>query len=102
MEQIARRMFASTEESVGTFYWPRELEAGADVMFRRPANDESARGIEEICEQELAWLARSILAGGKTGEDALLAVARETGLARLRATSRSRLELALVAAISLR
>ena len=102
VEQIARRMFASTEESVGTFYWPRELEAGADVMFRRPANDESARGIEEICEQELAWLARSILAGGKTGEDALLAVARETGLARLRATSRSRLELALVAAISLR
>ena len=99
VEQIARKMFATTEESVGTFYWPRELAAGADVAFRWPVDDEGARGVEEICEQELVWLARSVFTEGKTGEDALLLMAREMGLARLRAASRSRLEVALEAAM---
>jgi hypothetical protein len=82
VEQVARKLFACTEESVGAFYWPRGLEAGADVAFRRPPDDDSARGLD----------------GGKTGEDALLAMARELGLARVRTASRSRLEAALAAA----
>jgi hypothetical protein len=102
VEQIACQLFASTEESVGSFYWPRELAAGADVAFRWAVDDESARGVEEICEQELVWLARSALTEGKTGEDALLVMAREMGLARLRAASRSRLEVALAAAMRAR
>lgn len=100
VEQVARKLFAWTEEPVGAFYWPRGLEPGADVAFRRPPDDESARGVEEICQQELACLARWVLAGGKTGEDALLAMARELGLARVRTASRSRLETALAAARS--
>lgn len=100
VEQVARQLFATTEESVGTFYWPRDLAAGAEATYRWPADEDSARGVEEICEQELLMLARSVIASGKTAEDALLAMAREMGLARLRTASRSRLEVALAAAMS--
>jgi hypothetical protein len=100
VEQLARKLFAWTEEPVGAWFKPARPIEGADVAFRRPPDDESARGVEEICQQELACLARWVLAGGKTGEDALLAMARELGLARVRTASRSRLETALAAARS--
>lgn len=100
VEQIAQQLFSSTEESCGTFYWPRGVEGGAEVAFRWPEDDESARGVEEICEQELASLARWVLASGKSGEDALVAMAREIGLLKLRAASRGRLEAMLAAARS--
>ena len=98
VEQIARQHFATTEESVGTFYWPRELAAGAAVAFRWPASEEGARGVAEICEQELLTLARWTVNSGKSGEDAVIAMAREVGLLQLRAASRGRLEAALVKA----
>ncbi len=98
VEQIARKMFATTEESVGTFYWPREMTAGAEVAFRWLASEEGARGVAEICEQELLTLARWTLNSGKSGEDAVIAMAREVGLLQLRAASRGRLEAALVKA----
>lgn len=51
--------------------------------------------MEEICLQELVALAHHIKGGGKTGEDAVIAMAREVGLLRLRSASRLRLEEAL-------
>jgi very-short-patch-repair endonuclease len=98
VEQIARKLFSSTDDAAGTFYWQQDVVAGAEVTFRRPADDESARGVEEICEQELVSLARGVLASGRSGEDALISMAREIGLSKLRVASRGRLEAALVAA----
>jgi very-short-patch-repair endonuclease len=95
VEQIARRLFKTSEEAGGTFYWPREVEPCKEVTFRWPTNDDSTRGVEEICEAELLSLARLVLQRGHSGQDALIAMARELGLQRLREASRSRLELAL-------
>ncbi|WP_425319148.1 DUF3320 domain-containing protein [Rhodoferax fermentans] len=92
VEQIARRLFKTTEEAAGTFYWPREVEPCREVTFRWPTNDDSTRGVEEICEAELLSLARLVLQRGHSGQDALIAMARELGLQRLREASRGRLE----------
>jgi very-short-patch-repair endonuclease len=98
VEQLARERFASTEEAAGTFFWPDNAIPGTEVNFRWPANEDSARGVEEICEQELLSLACWVIDAGKTGEEALITMARELGLLKLRAASRGRLETALVQA----
>ena len=98
VEQIARRLFKTTEEAGGTFYWPLEVEPCSELAFRWPANDDRTRGVEEICEAELLSLARLVLQRGHSGQDTLIAMARELGLQRLREASRSRLELALTKA----
>lgn len=98
VEQIARRLSEFTEETGGTFYWPKSVWVAADVAFRWPTGDDSARGVEEICEFELVSLARWVLARGRSGEEALVAMARELGLLKLRSSSRGRLEAALQAA----
>jgi hypothetical protein len=100
VENIARVRFGATEEAGGTFYWPQGVAIGSDLVFRTAADDESTRGVAEICEQELLSLARRILAAGKTGEGAVVAMARELGLASLRSSTRARLEAVLVAANS--
>jgi very-short-patch-repair endonuclease len=97
VEQIAQRNFANSKEAAGTFYWAAGVLPGAEVPFRWPADDESARSVEQICTQEIVSLARWVLGTGQTGEDALIAMARELGLARLRAASRARLEAVLAA-----
>lgn len=96
VESIAQRLFKTTEESVGSFYWPRGMEPTSDVSFRWPTDDESTRGVEEICDAELVSLARLVLKGGHSGQEALVAMARELGLQRLREASRGRLEAALM------
>jgi very-short-patch-repair endonuclease len=98
VEQIARRLFDATEEAGGTFYWPRGVDPQAEFGFRWPSDEDSARGVEEICEPELVSLARWVLGRGRSGEEALVAMAREIGLLKLRAASRGRLESALKAA----
>lgn len=98
VEQLAQKRFASTEEAAGAFYWPDVVIPGTEVAFRWPANEDSARGVEEICEQELLSLARWVIGAGRTGEEALVAMARELGLLKLRAASRGRLEMALLQA----
>jgi very-short-patch-repair endonuclease len=98
VEQLARLRHGSTEEPGGTYYWPLGLASGSDFAFRGPGDEDAARGVEEICEQELVALARGILATGKAGEDALIAMARELGLSKLRAASRGRLEVVLALA----
>ena len=96
VEQIARRLFKTTEEAGGTFYWPLEVEPCSELAFRWPTNDDSTRGVEEICEAELLSLARLVLQRGHSGQDALIAMARELGLQRLREANRGRLELTLM------
>lgn len=99
VEQRAADLFASTEEDgVGTFYWPKHMEPGSAVPYRAPLEEGVSRGVEEICLQELVSLARRIRDQGLYGDEALIAMARELGLQRLRAASRGRLETALVAA----
>jgi hypothetical protein len=92
VEQIARRLFDSTEEAGGTFYWPRGVDTQSEFAFRWPHDEDNVRGVEEICESELVSLARWVLQRRHSGQDALVAMARELGLQRLREASRSRLE----------
>jgi very-short-patch-repair endonuclease len=96
VDRLAFGQFATTrEEDAGTFYWPQDVAPGSPVSFRRPLDDSSARGVEEICLQELASLASAIRAQGLSGEAAMITMARQVGLLRLRAASRGRLEAAL-------
>jgi len=95
IERIAQQQFKTTEEVVGTFYWPRELEPSEEVPFRWPIDEDSTRGVEEICDAELFSLARHVFRRGLSEQDALIAMARELGLQRLREASRGRLERAL-------
>lgn len=92
VETLAKRLFKTTEEVSGTFYWPPGLEPSSEVAFRWPTDDDSTRGVEEICEAELLSLARLVLQRGQSRQEALVVMARELGLQRLRETSRGRLE----------
>ena len=96
---LAASAHRSTSEEGGTFFWPSDLEPGAVIGFRRAAED-SARSVDEVCLQELTALARDVLATGLTAEAAVLAMARELGLQRLRAASRGRFEEAMARACS--
>jgi len=95
IEYIAKQRFTCTEEAAGCFYWPDGTTPDIAVAFRWPADEDSVRSVEEICEQELLSLARKIINSGRSGEDALVSMAREIGLGRLRAASRERLGRAL-------
>lgn len=92
VEQLAKRSCATTEEPAGSFYWPATVQFRETVPFRWPANDDSIRSVEEICEQELRSLAQWVMAQGKQGDEAVIAMAREVGLSRLREASRGRLQ----------
>lgn len=96
IESLAAADYLTSEEDgVGTFFWPRHIQPGEHVPFRWPTDESSARGVEEICLQELVALARQVKGAGKSGEDAVIAMAREVGLLRLRSASRQRVEEAL-------
>ena len=73
------------------------VDCKAEFAFRWPSDEDNVRGVEEICELELVSLARWVLGRGWSGEDALVAMAREIGLLKLRAASRGRLEAVLAA-----
>lgn len=94
IEALAAKLFRTTQEDVGTFYWPNGYGPETAVAFR-PAADDAARAVDEICMPELLTLAREILASGKVGDAAISAMARELGLHSLRAASRGRIEMAM-------
>jgi len=94
VEGVARKAFKTTEEDVGTFYWPTNLPPGTEVPFR-PAGADTQRSMDEVCMEELVVLARAAVEPTATDDENLVAMARELGLARLRAASRGRLEEAL-------
>ena len=89
--------FLTTKEEVGAFYWASGRGPDVPVTFRR-GPDESSRTVDEICMPELVALAREVLTTGRTGEAAIVAMARDLGLQRLRAASRGRFEAAIAKA----
>ena len=91
---IAAKLCRSTEEEVGVFFWPPGRDPEEEIQFRRAA-ESYTRSVDEVCVSELTALARGLLAAGNEGEAVVIAMARELGLTRLRATSRARLERAL-------
>lgn len=94
VETLAARQFKTTEEDVGTFYWPEAQNPDGPTAFRRPAED-AARAVDEICMPELAALAKKVMSDGSLGEGVITAMAREIGLHQIRAYSRGRLEKAI-------
>jgi hypothetical protein len=67
------------------------------VGFRR-ATEDNTRSVDEVCLPELVALAQEVLSSGLMADAAVLAMARELGLQRLRAASRSRFEAAMTQA----
>ena len=94
VEALAAKVFRTTEEDVGTFYWPAGLSPDGPVVFRRAVGD-AARAVDEISMEELAALAKTMIEAGSTGESSIAAMAREVGLHQIRAASRGRLEKAM-------
>ncbi|OGS93571.1 MAG: DNA helicase [Gallionellales bacterium GWA2_59_43] len=94
VDALAAKSHHVTREEVGIFYWGKERGPTLDVPFRR-ATGESVRTVDEICMPELIALGREILGRGKIGEAAIVVMARELGLQRLRAVSRGRVEAAM-------
>jgi very-short-patch-repair endonuclease len=95
VKELASKKFQVTREEAGVFYWPASMVAGQQAPFRYGAN----RAVDEICDEELVSLAADTLQQGRTGEAAVAAMAKETGMQRIRALSRARLERALRVAI---
>ena len=94
VEALAATAIRTIEEDVGTFYWAAARGPEIPIVFRRSA-DESVRAVDEICMPELVDLARFVVAGGKIGNVAIVAMARELGLQRTGAAIRKRLEIAI-------
>ena len=95
VSQIARARHRTTDEEVGMFYWPEHLDPATEVPFRVPADEDNVRAVDEISLQELASLARAVIARGAQGESTYTAMARALGLQKLGAASRARLALAM-------
>jgi very-short-patch-repair endonuclease len=93
--RLAQTLSHATKEDVGVFYWPEHLDPTEPLCFRRPADENNARPVDEICPQELAALAREVTTAGAQGEAALSKMAQALGLQQLRAASRVRLMKAL-------
>lgn len=89
---LTAKAFESTTDDLGVFYWPGTAGSDVDARFRSAGED--ARPVDEICIEELAALARQVLAKC-SGEAAVVAMAVELGLGRIRATTRARLHRAI-------
>jgi hypothetical protein len=87
----------STEEDVGVFFWANDRGPEVPLVFRGAPDVE--RSVEEICMAELVSLAKLVATEGKTGDNAVVAMAHQLGLHRVRATSRSRFEKAIELAL---
>lgn len=93
--QLAGLRYRTTEEEVGSFYWPQHLDPSTEPPFRAPADEDSIRSADEISLPELISLARQLRTQGVQGEAVYHAMARKLGLQQLRAVSRARLESAV-------
>jgi len=90
---MARSFLTSTDEDVGTFFWAQGRGPEIAVAFR--SGSEDGRAVDEICMAELMSLAAKVSAEGKVGDNAIIAMARELGLHRVRTVTRVRFEKAL-------
>ncbi|MFS2135766.1 DUF3320 domain-containing protein [Duganella sp. Dugasp56] len=96
VSSVARSFLTSTDEDIGTFFWAQGRGPDVLVVFRGGSGD--GRTVDEICMAELRSLAEKVSTEGKTGDSAILAMAHELGLQRVRAVTRARFERALSAA----
>ncbi|MDP1648969.1 MAG: DUF3320 domain-containing protein [Rubrivivax sp.] len=99
VEKLARRAYQTTDEDVGTFYWATSRGPGLPVPFRRAVGD-NTRAIDEVCMPELVDLARQVWTKATSTDDAILEMARQVGLQRLRSTSRGRFQKAMDQALA--
>ena len=85
-----RTRYSSRNFQISAIVFPidAEFSLGGSVSL-------NLRGIEEICQAELLSLARWLRGQGKSGEEALLVMAHEIGLRKLKTASRARLEAVL-------
>jgi hypothetical protein len=97
VSSIAMACLKSTEEDVGVFFWANDRGPEVPLVFRGAPDVE--RSVEEICMAELVSLAKLVATEGKTGDNAVVAMAHQLGLHRVRATSRSRFEKAIELAL---
>lgn len=96
VEQIARACFRShEEEQTGIFFWPSHIEEDTAVVFRRPGDDESVRGMAEICLAEIRALVDEMTQRGHEAEALIYAVAKEAGVSKLAHAGRQRIERAM-------
>jgi very-short-patch-repair endonuclease len=93
VSSIALTCLKSTEEDVGMFFWANDRGPDVPLVFRGAPDVE--RSVEEICMAELVALAKLVAMEGRTGDNAVVAMAHRLGLHRVRAASRSRFEKAL-------
>lgn len=96
VSDIAGRDHRITLETEGTFYWPSHYETDGQVRFRRPSDGESFRSVDEISLSELESLARHLINSGTPSNALLQSMAKEIGLQKVSAQSRTRLEQATV------
>ncbi|HHF0074069.1 TPA: DUF3320 domain-containing protein [Pseudomonas aeruginosa] len=92
VSRLAEQTHRKTAEDVGDFYWPSHLEDDSAVSFRKAADSDSLRGVDEISQKELEALAREVLARGELADNLLYAMARAIGLQKVSAQSKQRLE----------
>lgn len=93
VSSIALSCLKSTEEDVGVFFWANDRGPEVPLVFRSAPDVE--RSVDEICMAELVALAKLVTMEGKTGDNAVIAMAHRLGLHRVRAASRNRFEKAL-------
>ncbi|NWD75738.1 DUF3320 domain-containing protein [Pseudomonas gingeri] len=96
VDQLARARFRShEEEQTGVFFWPSHIETNSAVVFRRPGEDDSMRGLAEICMPELEALVQEMAERGHEGDSLIYAVAKEAGVSKLAHSGRQRIEKAI-------
>jgi very-short-patch-repair endonuclease len=93
--RLASQHCSSDAEDVGTFFRAKDDSAQTQIRFRRPV-DGTARSVDEVSLVELRALAFDMMRAGHDGESGVPAMAREVGLRKLSAGSRTRLEMAWV------
>ncbi|MEE8873450.1 DUF3320 domain-containing protein, partial [Pseudomonas helleri] len=96
VDQIAQARFRShEEEQTGVFFWPTHIESDTSVVFRKPGDEDSTRGLSEICLPELRALVDEMVQRGHEGESLIYAVAKEAGVSKLAHAGRQRIEKAI-------
>lgn len=91
---LATHAYGTTQEDVGRFYWPKHL-ADMDNVPIRKGLDKLDRSLNEIAMPELVSLCRAYVESGVDASSAIIQVARDLGLSRLKSGARERLELAM-------
>jgi very-short-patch-repair endonuclease len=96
---LAIHAYGTTQEDVGRFYWPKHM-VDKDYVPMRKGLDKLDRSLNEIAMPELVTLCRAYVESDVEASSAIIHVARDLGLSRLKSGARERLELAMQQATS--